>query len=103
LRKKNVREGRKTNGEVVGEDEEEVDNAGGRDNASCLGSDQNGGRGGVDLLGAHRSGTEFGRSDGYVGGRLVFEATSFEDVLYARRVLEIRIGLLQGRDGMIST
>jgi hypothetical protein len=53
--------------------------------------------------GAHRSGTEFGRSDRYVGARLVFEATSFENVLYARRVLEIRIGLLQRRDGMIST
>ena len=57
----------------------------------------------VDVLDAYRSGTEFGRSDGYVGGRLVFEATSFENVLYARRVLEIRIGFLQGRDGMIST
>jgi hypothetical protein len=57
----------------------------------------------VDLLGAYRSGTEFGRSDGNVGARLVFEATSFEDVLYARRVLKIRIGFLQRRDGMIST
>ena len=57
----------------------------------------------VDLSGAYRSGTEFGRSDGHVGGRLVFEATSFENVLYARRVLEIRIGFLQRRDGMIST
>ena len=56
-----------------------------------------------DLLGADRSGTEFGRSDGYVGGRIVFEATSFENVLDARRVLEIRIGFLQRRDGMIST
>jgi len=56
-----------------------------------------------DLLGAYRSGTEFGRSDGYVGGSLVFEPASFEDVLYARRVLEIRIGFLQRRDGMIST
>jgi len=71
--------------EVIGEDEEKIDNAGGWDNASC------------------RSGTEFGGGDGYVGGRLVFEATSFENVLDARRVLEIRIGFLQRRDGMIST
>lgn len=54
-------------------------------------------------MSAYRSGTEFGRGDRHVGGRLVFEATGFEDVLYARRVLEIRIGFLQRRDGMIST
>lgn len=62
---------------MIGEDEEKIDNAGGWDNASCLGSDQNGGGAEVDLLGAYRSGTEFGRSDGHVGGRLVFEATGF--------------------------
>ena len=61
--RKNVSEGRKTNSKVIGEDEEKIDNAGGWDNASCLGSDQNGGAE-VDLLGAYRSGTEFGRSDG---------------------------------------
>ena len=33
--------GRETNSEVIGEDEEKIDNAGGWDNASCLGSDQN--------------------------------------------------------------
>ena len=53
--------------------------------------------------GAYRSGTEFGGSDGQVGGSLVFEAARLENVLYARRVLEIRIGFLQRRDGMIST
>ena len=57
----------------------------------------------VSQSGAYRSGTEFGGSDGHVGGPLVFEATSFKDVLNARRVLEIRIGFLQRRDGMIST
>jgi hypothetical protein len=57
----------------------------------------------VGQLGAYRSGTEFGGSDGHVGGRLVFEATGFEDVLNARCILEIRIRFLQGRDGMIST
>jgi hypothetical protein len=60
--------------------------------------------GGVGSIGgAYRSGTEFGRGDGYVGGRLVFQATSFEYVLNARRILEIRIDFLQRRDGMIST
>ena len=89
---------------MIGENEEKVDNAGGWDNASCLGSDQNGGVRRVGSIGgAYRSGTEFGRGDGYVGGRLVFQATSFENVLNARRILEIRIDFLQRRDGMIST
>ena len=88
---------------MIGEDEEKIDNAGGWDNASSLESDQNGKVRRWILWGAYRSGTEFGRSDGYVGGRIVFEATSFENVLDARRVLEIRIGFLQRRDGMIST
>jgi hypothetical protein len=57
----------------------------------------------VGGLGAHRSGTEFCGSDGHVCGRLVFEAACLENVLYARRVLEIRIGFLQRGDGMIST
>ena len=47
--RENVREGRKTNSEVIGEDEEKIDNAGGWDNASCLGSDQNGGCGGGSI------------------------------------------------------
>ena len=54
-------------------------------------------------LGAYRSGTEFCRGDGHVCGRLVFEAAGLENVLYARGVLEIRIGFLQRGDGMIST
>jgi hypothetical protein len=54
-------------------------------------------------LGAYRSGTEFCRGDGHVCGRFVFEAAGLENVLYARGVLEIRIGFLQRGDGMIST
>ena len=57
----------------------------------------------VSGLSAYCSGTEFGGSDGHVGGRLVFEAACLENVLYARGVLEIRVCFLQRRDGMIST
>jgi hypothetical protein len=57
----------------------------------------------VSGLSAYCSGTEFAGSDGHVGGRLVFEAAGLKNVLYAGGVLEIRIGFLQRRDGMIST
>lgn len=59
--------GGKTNSEVIGEDEEKIDDAGGWDNASCLGSDQNEGCGGA----IHWVLTALARSSAGVTGMLV--------------------------------
>jgi len=51
----------------------------------------------------YRSRAEFHRSDWHVGRRLVLKTASLQNILYAGSVLKIRIGLLQGRDGVVCT
>lgn len=51
----------------------------------------------------YRSRAEFRRGDRHVGRRLIFKTAGLQDILYAWGVLQIRIGLLQGRDGVVCT